>query len=64
MRSIAQFLPFAYSGYYPVTTLIKSLVFIDFLHIICIQGIWLCILLLLHQYLWKQGIKEFTAVGQ
>ncbi|MCX6731980.1 MAG: ABC-2 family transporter protein [Candidatus Roizmanbacteria bacterium] len=64
MRAFAQFLPFAYSNYYPVMTFMKPYGPLDFLGIICIQGAWLCALLLVHQYLWKRGIKEFTAVGQ
>jgi len=64
MRSMAHILPFAYSSYYPIMTLIKPFEFIDFLTIICIQSVWLCILLVFHNFLWKQGIKEFTAVGQ
>lgn len=64
MRSIAQFLPFAYSGYYPIVTLMKPMEIFDLLHIIGVQGVWLCVLLLAHHYLWKEGIKEFTAVGQ
>jgi ABC-2 type transport system permease protein len=64
MRTAAHFLPFAYSHYYPIMTFLKPYNALDFLNIIFFQGVWLCMLLLLNRYLWKQGIKEFTAVGQ
>lgn len=64
LRTAAHFLPFAYSNYYPVMVLMKPFGLVDFLNILFVQGIWLCILLLIHRYLWDRGIKEFTAVGQ
>lgn len=64
MRTIAHALPFAYTGYYPIVTLMKPLNILDFLNIISVQALWLFVLSLIHQYLWKEGIKEFTAVGR
>jgi len=64
MRTLAQFMPFAYSGYYPIAALMKPMGVFDLLHIIGTQGIWLCLLLLIYHYMWREGIKEFTAVGQ
>jgi len=64
IRTLSQMSLFAYSGYYPIIALMKPFVLFDFLSIIFFQCIWLGVLLLLHNYLWKNGIKEFTAVGQ
>lgn len=64
VQTISNFLPFAYSGYYCTIALQGSVPLLGLFHTLVIQGIWLSILLLIHNILWKNGIKEFTAVGQ
>jgi ABC-2 type transport system permease protein len=64
IQTISNMLPFAYFGYYPVTALQGSIPLSGLINIILVQGIWLCVLLLVHNALWKNGVKEFTAVGQ
>lgn len=64
MQTISNFLPFAYSGYYTITALQGAVPFFGLLTIIAIQCVWLCLLLIINNTLWKNGIKEFTAVGQ
>lgn len=64
MRIIAHAFPFVYTGYYPIVTLLKPMGVFDFLNIIAVQGLWLFVLSLIHHYLWREGIKEFTAVGR
>lgn len=64
LQTISNILPFAYSGYYTVMALQGSLQLFGLFWIIAIQGVWLCILLFINKTLWKNGIKEFTAMGQ
>ncbi|MCX6731278.1 MAG: ABC-2 family transporter protein [Candidatus Roizmanbacteria bacterium] len=64
LQTISNILPFAYSGYYPVVSLQGVLSLNQMITVITVQGIWLSILLLIHNALWSRGVKEFTAVGQ
>lgn len=64
VQAMSNILPFAYSGYYCITALQGAVSLFGLFHIIAIQGIWLCTLLIVHNALWRNGIKEFTAVGQ
>ena len=64
IQKITHVLPFAYSAYYPIAALQGSIQLIGLFNIIVVQGVWLSILLLVHNKLWKKGIKQFTAVGQ
>ncbi len=64
LQTISNILPFAYSGYYAITALQGTVPLFGLFNIILIQGMWLGVLLLIHKTLWKNGIKEFTAVGQ
>lgn len=64
LQTISNILPFAYSGYYTVVALQGSVAIHGLLGILAVQGGWLFVLILIHNALWKRGIKEFTAVGQ
>lgn len=61
---IAYILPFSYIIYFPIIAIQGKLGFVDLMHVIGIQIIWICILGLLYQILWNQGIKKFSGVGQ
>ncbi len=64
LQTISHILPFAYSAYYPIIALQGGLSLMGLLGIIGVQGVWFVILLVIHNTLWREGIKEFTAVGQ
>lgn len=64
LQTMCKVLPFAYSGYYTIIALQGSVSWSGLFSILAVQGIWLFILVLIHNTLWKNGIKEFTAVGQ
>jgi len=64
LQTISDILPFAYSGYYCAASLQGIIPLSGLFRIIVIQGVWLGVLLLINKTLWKNGIKEFTAVGQ
>ncbi len=64
LQTISNFLPFAYSGYYAITALQGIVPLFGLFSIVLIQCVWLGVLLFINKILWKNGIKEFTAVGQ
>ncbi|MFH0773131.1 MAG: ABC-2 family transporter protein [bacterium] len=64
IQKITHILPFAYSAYFPVIALQGSVPLKGLLSIIASQGVWLIILVIIHNKMWKEGIKQFTAVGQ
>jgi ABC-2 type transport system permease protein len=64
VQKITHILPFAYSAYFPVTALQGMVSLKGLISIIAIQCLWLFILMLIHNKMWKEGIKQFTAVGQ
>lgn len=64
LSPIAQILPFSYMIYYPVIAFQGKLSFLESFHIIIIQCIWIGILTVIYQFVWKHGIKKFVGVGQ
>lgn len=64
IRIIANILPFAYIIYYPAMAFIGHLSYVELLHVIGIQCLWLTVLIYIYQKLWTNGIKKFTAIGQ
>ena len=64
LQIVCNILPFAYSGYYTIIPLQGLVALPGILSIILIQCVWLFVLVLVHNFLWRRGIKEFTAVGQ
>ncbi len=57
-------LPFAYIVYYPVTILQGRIEGVNLLSVFVGQIIWILILGLLYQFLWKKGVRMFSGVGQ
>lgn len=64
IEKITHVLPFAYSAYFPVIALQGTVSLDGLFSIIAVQSLWLFILILIHNKMWKEGIKQFTAVGQ
>lgn len=64
LKSIAYFLPFSYMVYFPVTAAQGKYALNDLFFILLNQIAWLLICIVLYKELWKNGIKEFTSVGQ
>ena len=63
MQTIAQFLPFQYTFYYPIEALIGNANLPELLFGIGMQVLWILIGALLVNFVWKLGIKKFTSVG-
>lgn len=64
LQTICNILPFAYSGYYPVAAVQGVIPLSELFSILGIQCVWLIILMYIHNTLWSNGIKKFSAVGQ
>ncbi len=64
LKNISNILPFAYMIYYPVLALQGKLVGMDLVRIIGTQIVWLGILIMLYNKMWKAGIRLFTGIGQ
>jgi len=64
LRNISYFLPFSYTGYFPIIAIQGKLDTIEILKVISIQSFWFAGLLILSRLIWNRGIKIFTAVGQ
>lgn len=64
VRTLAYFLPFAYMGFFPIVGLQGQLPVPEMLRVIAVQAAWLSAFVLLNRFMWKRGIKQFTAFGQ
>lgn len=57
------YLPFKYVIYYPVNILTGKTDISFAGHIILLQLFWICVMLLIVNFLWKMGMKKYTAAG-
>lgn len=64
LDTIAYFLPYGYIIYFPVLAIQGTIHFEMFIKILLIQILWIIISYGIYRYLWKNGIRKFTAVGQ
>lgn len=64
LKTIAYVLPFSYIIYFPVIAILGKLSFFAAIKIIGVQMFWLSALSLIYSFLWKKGIRKFTAFGQ
>ncbi|MBI4009166.1 ABC-2 family transporter protein [Candidatus Roizmanbacteria bacterium] len=64
VAKIASFLPFAGIIYYPIIAVEGRLNTLQFVQVILIQVFWLTLFVFFYKYLWKTGVKKFSAVGQ
>lgn len=64
LQTISYILPLSYMTYFPVIALIGKLNAIQIVQVICVQIVWLAILIGLYSFLWKKGLQRFSAVGR
>jgi ABC-2 type transport system permease protein len=64
IRQVAFSLPFSYMIYFPILAFQGKLTVSDSLRTIGIQLVWVVILAVIYQLLWKRGIRLFTGLGQ
>jgi ABC-2 type transport system permease protein len=63
IQTVAQFLPFQMFRYVPVEIILNRLPMAVLLRDYAASLIWLVIFVLLFRWVWREGIKRFSAVG-
>lgn len=63
-ETIAYILPYGYIIYFPVIAIQGNLSIRVLLQIIISQFVWIGVTYLIYRYMWKFGIRKFTAIGQ
>lgn len=63
LKFIPNSLPFQYIFYYPVSIFTGAIGLNEALTSIGFGAIWMVILILLSEYVWRLGIKRYTGVG-
>ncbi len=63
VQHIAQYLPFQLSLYYPIQLILGKLTPQEILHGFLLGAVWLPVSILLFNWVWREGIKRYSAVG-
>ena len=63
VRAVIEWLPFPYLVYYPAQVLTGAVHGAEIGRIIAVQLVWLTLLVLLRQWLWRRGLRRYGAVG-
>jgi ABC-2 type transport system permease protein len=63
VQQIARYLPFGMTKYYPIQIILGRISPQETVHAFAVGLIWLVIAYLLFSFTWRQGIKQFSAVG-
>jgi ABC-2 type transport system permease protein len=63
VQDIAQYLPFQLFIYYPIQLILGRLSTAQIVQGYVMAGIWLVVSLLLFNWIWRAGVKRFSAVG-
>ena len=63
VQTLANFLPFKWTFYFPIESLVGDLTTRSLLLGLCAQALWVGIGLVLFHFAWRAAIKRFSAVG-
>ena len=63
IQDVAQYLPFQLFMYYPIQLILGKLSNTQIVQGFVSGGIWLAISILLFKWVWREGVKRFSAVG-
>jgi ABC-2 type transport system permease protein len=63
IQSIAQFLPFQYLIYFPIQLILGNLSSQQIVQGYVLLPIWLGVSALLFNWVWRNGVKRYSAVG-
>lgn len=64
LQQIASFLPISYVIYYPVIAMQGQLTVVESVQVIGIQILWILALGFIYRFMWRSGVKEYSAIGQ
>jgi ABC-2 type transport system permease protein len=63
IQDIAQYLPFQLMLYYPIQLILGNLTAAQIIQGYVMAGIWLVISWLIFNWVWRKGVKKYSAVG-
>jgi ABC-2 type transport system permease protein len=63
VEKILLFLPFSYSVYFPVQTVMGTLTIQEIMSKLVIQIVWIIAIGLISMFVWKAGVKKYESVG-
>lgn len=63
IQETARYLPFQFSMYYPIQLILGKLSTAEIIHGFVIAAIWLVISIFLFNWVWREGVKRYSAVG-
>ena len=63
IQNIAQYLPFRFQLYHPIQLILGRLSIAEIIQGYVMAGIWLVIAIALFNWVWRKGVKRFSAVG-
>jgi viologen exporter family transport system permease protein len=63
VQTLADFLPFKWTFYFPIQSLVGDLSTQSLLLGLCAQALWIGIGLVLFHYAWRAAVRHFSAVG-
>ncbi len=63
IQDIAQYLPFQLLLYFPVQLILGKLNTNQIVQGYIMAGVWLAVSILLFNWVWRNGVKRFSAVG-
>lgn len=64
LGDLANILPFSYMIYFPIISFQGKLAFLQLLHVILFQIIWLVVLVFIYSFIWRKGVRQYSAIGQ
>jgi len=63
VQTVAQYLPFQLFIYFPIQVILGKLSYAQITQGYMMAGIWLVIAILLFNWIWRNGVKRYSAVG-
>jgi len=63
VQNIAQYLPFRFQLYHPIQLILGKLSSTQIIQGYVMAGIWLIVAITLFNWVWRKGVKRFSAVG-
>jgi ABC-2 type transport system permease protein len=63
IQDIAQFLPFQLLMYFPIQLILGKLSSFQIIEGFMVGAVWLVVSIVFFNRVWREGVKQFTAVG-
>lgn len=63
VQDIARYLPFQLALYYPIQMILGKLTLEEIIQGFIVGGVWLLISIVLFNWIWREGVKRYSAVG-